>query len=217
MHAWNQEFVANSLEGKRYEVIADEIERALHFMKACGIDLHDDGALQGVDFYTSHEALILPYEQALTRRDSLTGDWYDCSAHMLWIGDRTRQLDGAHVEFLRGVSNPIGLKVGPTLGAERTRCDLVDTLNPDNVPGRLTLISRMGRDRISELLPAARASAARRGPQRGVGLRPHARQHLRRLGRPEDPPLRRRAVARPRSSSPCTSRSAPGRAACTSS
>ncbi len=108
VHAWNQQFVANSLEGKRYEVIADEIERALQFMKACGIDLHDDSALQGVDFYTSHEALILPYEQALTRRDSLTGDWYDCSAHLLWIGDRTRQLDGAHVNFLRGVSNPIG-------------------------------------------------------------------------------------------------------------
>ena len=89
VHAWNQEFVANSLEGKRYAMVADEIERALLFMKACGIDLHDDSALQGVDFYTSHEALILPYEQALTRRDSLTGDWYDCSAHMLWIGDRT--------------------------------------------------------------------------------------------------------------------------------
>ncbi len=88
-------------------------------MRACGIDLHDDNALQGVDFYTSHEALILPYEQALTRRDSLTGDWYDCSAHMLWIGDRTRQLDGAHVEFVRGLSNPLGLKVGPTHGRRR--------------------------------------------------------------------------------------------------
>jgi 3-deoxy-7-phosphoheptulonate synthase len=152
VHAWNQEFVANSLEGKRYEVIADDIERALHFMKACGIDLHDDGALQGVEFYTSHEALILPYEQALTRRDSLTGDWYDCSAHMLWIGDRTRQLDGAHVEFLRGVSNPLGLKVGPSLAPEDL-LRLVDVLNPDNIPGRLTLISRLGRERISELLP----------------------------------------------------------------
>lgn len=152
VHAWNQEFVANSLEGKRYEVIADDIERALQFMKACGIDLHDDNALQGVDFYTSHEALILPYEQALTRRDSLTGDWYDCSAHMLWIGDRTRQLDGAHVEFLRGVSNPVGLKVGPTLeGDELLR--LVDALNPQNTPGRLTLIARMGRERVAELLP----------------------------------------------------------------
>ena len=131
MHAWNQEFVANSLEGKRYEVVADEIERALQFMKACGIDLHDDSALQSVDFYTSHEALILPYEEALTRRDSLTGDWYDCSAHMLWIGDRTRQLDGAHVKFLRGVSNPLGLKVGPTMGRDEL-LRLVDVLNPEN-------------------------------------------------------------------------------------
>ena len=152
VHAWNQEFVANSLEGKRYEVVADEIERALQFMKACGIDLHDDGALQGVDFYTSHEALILPYEQALTRRDSLTGDWYDCSAHMLWIGDRTRQLDGAHVEFLRGVSNPLGLKVGPTMGVDEL-LRLVDVLNPDNRAGRLTLISRMGDDLVLEKLP----------------------------------------------------------------
>jgi 3-deoxy-7-phosphoheptulonate synthase len=152
VHAWNQEFVANSLEGKRYEVVADEIERALQFMKACGIDLHDDGALQGVDFYTSHEALILPYEQALTRRDSLTGDWYDCSAHMLWIGDRTRQLDGAHVEFLRGVSNPLGLKVGPTMGVDEL-LRLVDVLNPENRAGRLTLIARMGDHLVEEKLP----------------------------------------------------------------
>src|SRR6202167_4392992 len=152
VHAWNQEFVANSLEGKRYSMVADEIERALLFMKACGIDLLDDGALQGVDFYTSHEALILPYEQALTRRDSLTGDWYDCSAHMLWVGDRTHQLDGAHVEYLRGVSNPLGLKVGPNLGVDELRT-LIETLNPDNVPGRLTLISRMGHERVGELLP----------------------------------------------------------------
>ncbi len=152
VHAWNQEFVANSLEGKRYEVIADEIERALQFMKACGIDLHDDSALQGVDFYTSHEALILPYEQALTRRDSLTGDWYDCSAHLLWIGDRTRQIDGAHVHFLRGVANPLGLKVGPTMGVEEL-LRLASVLNPQNLPGRLTLISRMGHELVSDLLP----------------------------------------------------------------
>ena len=152
VHAWNQEFVANSLEGKRYAMVADEIERALQFMKACGIDLHDDTALQSVEFYTSHEALILPYEQALTRQDSLTGDWYDCSAHMLWIGDRTRQLDGAHVEFLRGVSNPLGLKVGPSIEVDELR-RLADVLNPKNIPGRLTLISRMGVERISEVLP----------------------------------------------------------------
>ena len=144
VHAWNQEFVANSLEGKRYEVIADEIERALAFMKACGIDLHDDRRCRAVDFYTSHEALILPYEEALTRRDSLTGDWYDCSAHLLWIGDRTRQLDGAHVNFLRGVSNPLGLKVGPSMGRRRTAAGSSTSSTRENVPGRLTLISRMG-------------------------------------------------------------------------
>ena len=152
VHAWNQEFVTNSPEGKRYEVLADDIDRALAFMRACGVNLDVDHELSSVDFYTSHEALILPYEQALTRQDSLTGDWYDCSAHMLWIGDRTRQVDGAHVEFLRGVANPLGLKVGPSTSVE----DLVtlhSLLNPDNVPGRLTLISRMGRDRVSELLP----------------------------------------------------------------
>ncbi len=152
VHAWNQEFVANSLEGKRYAMIADEIERALQFMSACGIDLQDDAALQGVEFYTSHEALILPYEQALTRRDSLTGDWYDCSAHMLWIGDRTRQPEGAHVEFLRGVGNPLGLKVGPSTSVEDLR-RLVAALNPENVPGRLTLISRMGVSKIDDALP----------------------------------------------------------------
>ena len=152
VHTWNQEFVAGSPEGQRYAVVADEIERALAFMRACGIDLHDDAALQGVDFYTSHEALILPYEQALTRQDSLTGQWYDCSAHLLWIGDRTRQLDGAHVEFLRGVANPVGLKVGPTTSIDDLR-RLADVLNPDNTPGRLTLISRMGVSRISDLLP----------------------------------------------------------------
>ncbi len=151
VHAWNQEFVANSTEGKRYSMLADEIERALAFMRACGIDLHDDAALQGVDFYTSHEALILNYEQALTRRDSLTGDWYDCSAHLLWVGDRTRQLDGAHVEFLSGVANPLGLKVGPTMGADEL-LRLCERLNPENRPGRLTLISRMGCERIAELL-----------------------------------------------------------------
>lgn len=152
VHAWNQEFVTNSPQGKRYEVLADEIDRALAFMRACGVDLDEDHGLSSVDFFTSHEALILPYEQALTRRDSLTGDWYDCSAHMLWIGDRTRQIDGAHVEFLRGVSNPLGLKIGPSTSVEDLR-QLTSILNPDNVPGRLTLISRMGRDRVSELLP----------------------------------------------------------------
>jgi 3-deoxy-7-phosphoheptulonate synthase len=120
-------------------------------MRACGIDLHNDRALQGVDFYTSHEALILPYEQALTRRDSLTGAWYDCSAHFLWVGDRTRQLDGAHVSFLSGLANPLGMKVGPSARVDDI-LHLVEALNPDNTPGRLTLISRMGKDRVTDLL-----------------------------------------------------------------
>ena len=106
MHQWNLEFIATRREGRRYDELADGIERALRFMAACGIDLDHEAQLHEVDFYTSHEALLLGYEEALTRRDSLTGDWYDCSAHLLWIGDRTRQLDGAHVEFLSGRAEP---------------------------------------------------------------------------------------------------------------
>jgi 3-deoxy-7-phosphoheptulonate synthase len=152
VHKWNLDFIANSALAEKYSQLADRIDETLAFMRACGIDLHDDAALQGVDFYTSHEALILPYEQALTRRDSLTGDWYDCSAHMLWIGDRTRQLDSAHVEFLRGVHNPIGLKVGPSMSADEL-LTLCSVLNPENIPGRLTLISRMGAAKITAALP----------------------------------------------------------------
>src|SRR3954463_6140231 len=118
VHVWNQQFVSTSSEGRRYEAIAAEIDRALRFMRACGIDLTTEANLHQVDFWTSHEALILGYEEALTRKDSLTGDWYDCSAHLLWIGERPRQLDGAHVEFLRGVHNPIGCKVGPDAAVE---------------------------------------------------------------------------------------------------
>jgi 3-deoxy-7-phosphoheptulonate synthase len=149
VHQWNQEFVASSREGQRYERLADEIDRALRFMKACGVDSAHVPSLHEVDFFTSHEALILGYEEALTRQDSLTGQWYDCSAHMLWIGERTRQLDGAHVEFLRGVHNPLGCKVGPSATVDEV-LDLCDTLNPDRQPGRLTLISRMGADRIED-------------------------------------------------------------------
>jgi 3-deoxy-7-phosphoheptulonate synthase len=149
VHQWNQEFVASSREGQRYERLADDIDRALRFMRACGVDSSTHPSLHEVDFFTSHEALILGYEEALTRQDSLTGDWYDCSAHMLWIGERTRQLDGAHVEFLRGVGNPIGCKVGPTASTEEI-LGLCETLNPERVPGRLTLISRMGADHIED-------------------------------------------------------------------
>ena len=143
VHAWNQEFVASSADGQRYEQVASEVERALAFMRACGIDTETNTALHQVDVYTSHEALILGYEEALTRQDSLTGDWYDCSAHMLWIGERTRQLDGAHVEFLRGVGNPVGCKIGKSTTVDYV-LELCEALNPARIPGRLTLITRMG-------------------------------------------------------------------------
>ncbi len=157
VHSWNQEFVATSAEGQRYEQVASEVERALAFMRACGIDTETNNALHQVDVYTSHEALILGYEEALTRQDSLTGGWYDCSAHMLWIGERTRQLDGAHVEFLRGVENPLGCKIGKTTNADYV-LSLCEKLNPARIPGRLTLISRMGASSVEESLrPLLRA------------------------------------------------------------
>jgi len=157
VHQWNQDFVAASPEGRRYERLADEIDRAMRFMKACGIDPERAPGLHEVDFYTSHEALILGYEEALTRRDSLTGDHYDCSAHMVWIGERTRGLDGAHLEFFRGIANPVGCKVGPSMGADEL-IELCERLNPDRVPGRLTLITRMGAEKIEEgLRPLLRA------------------------------------------------------------
>jgi len=157
VHAWTQEFVGSSPEGQRYDQLAAEIDRALRFMRACGVDTENNSALHEVDVFTSHEALILGYEEALTRQDSLTGSWYDCSAHMLWIGERTRQLDGAHVEFLRGVGNPIGCKIGPSTDAEFV-LELCQALNPARVPGRLTLISRMGADKVeSSLRPLLRA------------------------------------------------------------
>jgi len=152
VHLWNQQFVASSTEGQRYERIASEIDRALRFMAACGIDLGAEEGLHQVDFFTSHEALILPYEECLTRVDSLTGDPYDCSAHMVWIGDRTRQLDGAHVEFFRGICNPVGCKIGPTCTPEDLTA-LCERLNPDRLPGRLTLIIRLGADKVEDLLP----------------------------------------------------------------
>ncbi len=157
VHAWTQEFVASSPEGERYEQIAREIDRALKFMRACGVDTENNHNLHETDIYTSHEALLLGYEEALTRQDSLTGGWYDCSAHMLWIGERTRQLDGAHVEFLRGVGNPVGCKIGPTTDAGWV-LELCERLNPARIPGRLTLISRMGAEVVEDALrPLLRA------------------------------------------------------------
>jgi 3-deoxy-7-phosphoheptulonate synthase len=158
VHAWTQEYVASGPAGQRYEVLANEIDRALRFMRACGVDTESTATLHEVDVYTSHEALLLGYEEALTRQDSLTGTWYDCSAHLLWVGERTRQLDGAHVEFLRGVHNPIAAKLGPTATAEDVLA-LCQALNPAMVPGRLTFITRMGADRVEAgIRPLLRAT-----------------------------------------------------------
>jgi 3-deoxy-7-phosphoheptulonate synthase len=152
VHTWNREFVASSPAGQRYEALADEIDRALRFMQAVGIDLAQTATLHEVDVWTSHDGLLLEYEEALTRTDSTTGQPYDCSAHMLWIGDRTRQLDGAHVEFFSSIRNPIGVKLGPT-ATPGEAVALTERLNPDRVPGRLTFITRMGADRVREVLP----------------------------------------------------------------
>ena len=152
VQTWNQEFVASSQEGRRYEVIANEIGRALRFMQAIGIDLGDEGTIHEVDVWTSHEALLLDYEEPLVRRDSTTGDWYACSAHFLWVGERTRQLDGAHVGFLTGVENPIGAKVGPATTPDELVA-LCECLNPRRIPGRLTLVTRLGAGQVRDVLP----------------------------------------------------------------
>ena len=152
VHTWNQEFVASSPAGRKYEALAGEIERALRFMQAIGIDLAREPTLHEVDVWTSHEGLLLDYEEPLTRTDSLTGQPYDCSAHMLWIGERTRQPDGAHVEFFSGVHNPLGCKIGPTATSDEV-LELCERLNRERVPGRVTLVARMGAERVRELLP----------------------------------------------------------------
>ncbi|MEV8634496.1 class II 3-deoxy-7-phosphoheptulonate synthase [Streptosporangium sp. NPDC051023] len=150
VHAWNQDFVSESPAGKRYERLAREIDQALAFMHACGADPEE---FHSVEFYSSHEALILDYDRALTRIDSRTGEPYDVSAHMVWIGERTRQLDSAHVEFFSRIRNPIGVKLGPTTTAEEALA-LVEKLNPNDEPGRLTFITRMGASKIREHLPS---------------------------------------------------------------
>ncbi|MDE1900256.1 MAG: 3-deoxy-7-phosphoheptulonate synthase class II [Alphaproteobacteria bacterium] len=160
VHQWNLDFVARGLQGERYRNLANRIDDTLEFMAACNITAETSAQIRETEFYTSHEALLLPYEQALTRIDSTSGDWYDVSAHMLWIGERTRQPDGAHVEFLRGVKNPIGLKCGPKMATDDLM-RLVEVLNPANEPGRLTLIARMGDDKIATALaPLLRATKA---------------------------------------------------------
>ncbi|MCC9624241.1 3-deoxy-7-phosphoheptulonate synthase class II [Thalassospira sp. MA62] len=152
IHRWNLSFVDGSPAAERYSKMTTQIDEAVAFMRACGITADTAPQLRETDFYTSHEALLLGYEQALTRQDSLTGEWYDCSSHMLWIGDRTRQADHAHVEFLRGVNNPIGMKCGPTMDPDDL-IRLIDILNPENEPGRLTLIARMGAGKVEDNLP----------------------------------------------------------------
>ena len=162
VHRWTLDFMGRSPWADRFQTIADRIGEALDFMEACGVDIVDDPHLKGTDFYTSHEALLLPYETAMTRQDSLTGDWYDCSAHFLWIGDRTRFENSAHVEFLRGVNNPIGVKCGPSLAPEAL-LEMLDVLNPSREPGRITLIARFGHEKVEKGLPPLVRAVAHEG------------------------------------------------------
>src|SRR5437660_1360605 len=162
VHQWMLGFVKDPKAMDRYKAVADRISETLAFMQACGLDLEDHPELRGTDVYTSHEALLLGYEQAMTRQDSTTGDWYCTSGHMVWIGDRTRQLDHAHVEYFRGIRNPIGLKCGPSLKPDEL-IRLIDVLNPDNEPGRLTLINRFGSDKVGDHLPQLIRAVQREG------------------------------------------------------
>lgn len=162
VHQWNLDFIANSALAEKYHQLANRIDETLAFMRAVGMDSAPQ--LREVSFFTAHEALLLNYEEAFVRRDSLTGRWYDCSAHMLWIGDRTRQLDGAHVEFMRGIENPIGVKVGPSMDPDEL-IRLIDTLNPDNDPGRLNLIVRMGADKVEAHFPRLLRKVKQEGRQ----------------------------------------------------
>jgi 3-deoxy-7-phosphoheptulonate synthase len=162
VHQWMMQSVSDSPQSKAYADLADRVSGALDFMRACGLTFAVDSALGTTDFYTSHEALLLGYEQAFTRTDSTSGDWYATSGHMIWIGDRTRQHDHAHVEWARGIKNPIGLKCGPSLKADDL-LRLIDILNPDNEPGRLTLIGRFGADKVGDHLPALLRAVKREG------------------------------------------------------
>src|SRR5580693_6267840 len=162
VHQWMLGFVKDSPQSRRYTELADRISETLGFMRAIGLDLEAHPELRTTDIYTSHEALLLGFEQAMTRVDSTSGDWYATSGHMVWIGDRTRQLDHAHVEYCRGIKNPLGLKCGPSSKADEL-LRLIDVLNPDNEPGRLTLICRMGSDKVGELLPPLIRAVEREG------------------------------------------------------
>ena len=164
IHRWTLGFVDGSPQGARYAELTDKISEALTFMGAIGVTPQSHPGLHQVEFFTCHEALLLGFEEAMTRVDSTSGDWYDVSAHLLWIGERTRQLDGAHIEFMRGIQNPIGLKVGPTLEPDELLA-LIDTLNPDDEPGRLTLYGRFGSDKIAARLPALMRATRAAGRQ----------------------------------------------------
>ncbi len=162
VHKWNLDFAKQSEVSKKYEELAEGIGRSLKFMEACGITSTTYRTLRETDFYTSHEALLLPYEESFTRQDSLTGEWYDTSAHMLWIGDRTRQLDGAHIEYMKGIKNPIGVKAGPSMDPDDL-VRLVNTLNPENEAGRLNIIVRMGADKVGDGMPKLIRAIEREG------------------------------------------------------
>jgi 3-deoxy-7-phosphoheptulonate synthase len=162
VHEWMLDFVAGSPQAERYQELANRISESMAFMSAIGIHSDSNPHIRETSFYTSHEALLLGYEEALTRTDSISGDWYATSGHMIWIGDRTRQPDHAHVEFCRGVCNPLGLKCGPSLDPDEL-LRLIDILNPDNIPGRLTLISRFGHDKVEQYLPLLIRAVQREG------------------------------------------------------
>lgn len=153
VNRWNMSFVESNPNRDRYQALADQLKETLDFMEVIGLTSETTPMIKETQLFTSHEALLLNYEQALTRKDHLTDKWYDCSAHMVWIGERTRQLDHAHIEFFKGINNPIGVKVGPGMDPDEL-IQLIDALNPNNVPGRLTLITRMGADVLADKLPA---------------------------------------------------------------
>ena len=162
IHQWNLSYVDQGQSKEKFEEIAKRIDECLMFMEACGINENNVPQMNETDFFTSHEALLLPYEEALTRIDSTSGKWYDVSAHMLWVGDRTRQLDGAHIEFVKGIGNPIGIKVGPSIDTDELN-KIIDTINPNNIPGRITLICRMGSDKVASKLPSVISSIIKEG------------------------------------------------------
>jgi 3-deoxy-7-phosphoheptulonate synthase len=159
---WNLDFAHKSEVGEKYEKLAEDIEKSLKFMEACGVTSKTYRTLRETDFFTSHEALLLPYEESFTRKDSITGDWYNVAAHMVWIGDRTRQLDGAHVEYMRGIKNPIGIKAGPSMDPDEL-VQLAQAVNPENEAGRLNIIVRMGANKVGEHMPQLIRAIEREG------------------------------------------------------